>query len=161
MCIYIYIYVCVFPGLFVYFWAPSGHQPRQPCSRSRFVMCFFSCVAVGRTHPKVCDSLLGCDWRVAEGRLSVYLRVHLIAACGGQPEAAFQDIPVCSLWSCRIWRAAEGRLSVYPWLAFLFFAAYGGRPKAALQCSQVCSWILSCVYDRRSRAAFQNIHVCL
>ena len=77
------------------------------------------------------QGLYGASFRVW---LLVYLRVHLIAACGGQPKAAFQDTLVCSFWVaaygewpkapfqcvqglyfsfCCVWWAAEGRLSAY------------------------------------------------
>ena len=63
------------------------------------------------------QGLYGASFRVW---LLVYLRGQLIAACGGKPKAAFQDIPVCGLWSYRIWRAAEGPRSVYPGFVFCF-----------------------------------------
>ena len=126
-------------GLFVgLLWDQTSYYISEYMCISRFVR-----LLLGSEQPSATGSLAvhqglyGASFRVW---LFVYLRVHLIAACGGQPKAAVQHIPVCSLWSCRIWRAAEGPLSVYPGFLFCFFVATcDGRPEAAFQYIHACS----------------------
>ena len=110
------VYICVFPGLVVYFWAPSVHQPRAALQ-----------------YIKVCSVLLfeyGC-WYIC-----VLTRLPRVAGSRKPPFIIFQSVADGL--------AAYGRRPKAPFqciqgLYFALFAAYGGRPKAAFQYIQVCS----------------------
>ena len=91
---------------------------------------------------------------------SVYLRVHLTAACAGQLKAAFQDIPVCSSWSCRPCRQPKAAFQCIQGLHFTFLPRMVGGRRPHFSVFKLAVGLFA-VHDGRSRAAFQNMHVCL
>ena len=103
------------------------------------------------------QGLYGASFRLW---LLVYLRVHLIAACGGQPKAAVQHIPVCSLLpSAHCGRPTAPFQHMQVYFSFLLLCMAGGRRPLFSTLAFVARFFA--VYGRQLGAAFHYIQVCV